>query len=177
MHVAASRHSRSWNNDCREVVVYNTNSWPCSGTVTVEIGPRERVFDATSGAEVPTRWVQVLNSQATVELWVDEIEGLSYRRFVLRELGDPELSTASSSLALAREPATIALENDHYREQERLTKVAAYIAFPLDLADAEIWSDSQLGWVNGDHDQLPGGARSGCRCRAACWPLSPALIC
>jgi hypothetical protein len=278
LHVAATRHSLSWNNNGREVVVYNTNSWPCSGSVTVEIGRRERVFDATSGAEVPTRWVQVLSSQAIVQLWVDELAGLSYRRFVLREVGEPQLPAASSSLALAREhrpgdarpePATVALENDHYRlivdlrrgciaswldkalgrelvdlsdewgfgqllyarggegtrllsnqadlpdsaldvsadftlidytveqfsfgsslrirgtvpcgeleaewtlqdlvkrvevcftyhKQEQRAKEAAYIAFPLDLADAEVWSDSQLGWVNWDHDQLPGGCK------------------
>ena len=45
LHVAATRHSLSWNNDGREIVVYNPHSWPCSGAVAVEIGRHERVFD------------------------------------------------------------------------------------------------------------------------------------
>jgi hypothetical protein len=291
MHAAATRHSLSWNNDGREVVVYNPHSWPCSGPVTVEIGRRERAFDATSGAEIPARRLRALNTQAIVELWVDQLEGLSYRRFVLREVeendalapdieqrtADQESSSQETLLASrsslldpgAAGHTLVELENADYRlvvnlqrgcvtswfdkalgreladsrdewgfgqlvyarggegtrllsnqadlpdgdpalsgqfqlidysierfsfgtclrirgavacgdleiawtlqnrvkrvdvaytyhKQERLAKEAAYIAFPLDLAGAAVWSDSQLGWVNWDQDQLPGGCK------------------
>jgi alpha-mannosidase len=39
-----------------------------------------------------------------------------------------------------------------YHKEERLAKEAVYIAFPLDLADAAVWSDAQLGWVNWDSE-------------------------
>jgi hypothetical protein len=41
-------------------------------------------------------------------------------------------------------------------KEDRLAKEAAYIAFPLELPDAEVLSDSQLGWVNWRRDRLPG---------------------
>lgn len=269
LHSAATRHSLNWNNDGREVVVYNPHSWQCSGAVTVEIGRHERAFDAMSGAAVPMRWLHVLNTQAIVELWVDRLDGLSYRRFVLKEVGDVEATPGARPAHDARPPASIVLENDHYhlvvdlrrgcvaswfdkaldrelvdagdawgfgqllyarggegtrlvsnqadlpdgdpdvigafelldyavdrfsfgaglklrgavpcgvlevewtlldpakrvdvrytyRKEERLAKEAAYVAFPLDLPDAAVWSDSQLGWVNWDQDQLPGGCK------------------
>jgi alpha-mannosidase len=46
-----------------------------------------------------------------------------------------------------------------YDKEERLEKEAVYIAFPLHLELAETMSDSQLGWVNWDKDQLPGGCK------------------
>jgi hypothetical protein len=298
LHAAATRHSLSWNNDGREVVVYNPHSWPCGGAVTVEIGRGERAFDATSGAEIPARLVRALNTQAIVELWVEPIDGLSYRRFVLREVGDPHevaakateetefglleaLPASGSAMPAptegrpsappisARDAAPVVLENDYYRltfdarrgcatswfdkplgrelvdsrdqwgfgqlvyarggegtriisnqadlpeanlditgefvladhaverfafgqrlwmrgavpcgelevewtlldrvkrvdvgytlrKQERLAKEALYVAFPLDLPGARVSSDSQLGWVDWDRDQLPGGCK------------------
>jgi len=290
MHAAATRHSLSWNNDGREVVVYNPHSWPCSGAVTVEIGRRERVFDAATGAEIPTRWLRMLNTQVIVELWVEALDGLSYRRFVLRETDsihiqshkESEMRDAESLAGRLQMKETIRelretgcgsdeimLENDYYRlvvdlrrgcaiswfdkalgrelvdrrdawgygqflyarggegtrlmsnqadlpdgnpdisgefklvdyaverfdygaclrmraavpsgvleiewtlldtakqldihytyhKQEQLAKEAVYIAFPLDLPGAAVSSDSQLGWVNWDADELPGGCK------------------
>ncbi|MEH7381424.1 polysaccharide lyase family protein [Bacillus sp. JJ1533] len=46
-----------------------------------------------------------------------------------------------------------------YNKQERLEKEAVYIAFPFRLKQAEVSSDSQLGWVNWDKHQLPGGCK------------------
>jgi alpha-mannosidase len=41
----------------------------------------------------------------------------------------------------------------------RLRKEAGYVAFPLALAEAEVLSDSQLGWVAWEREQLPGGCK------------------
>ncbi|MGG3468221.1 glycosyl hydrolase-related protein [Neobacillus pocheonensis] len=46
-----------------------------------------------------------------------------------------------------------------YQKEERLEKEAVYVAFPLSIRQAETMSDSQLGWVNWDKDQLPGGCK------------------
>jgi hypothetical protein len=285
LHVAATRHSLSWNNDGREVVVYNPHSWSCSGTVAVEIGRHERVFDSATGDEVPTRPLKLLATQALVELWVDQLDGLSYRRFVLREVEDPSPPAPLSHAGRGGEPSPlppawgkglgdggeehITLENDHYRltfdtnrgcvvswydkalgrelvdagdawgfgqllyvrggegtrilsnqadlpeaeldvvaefalldhaaerfdfgqtlrlrggvpggqlevawtlydvakrvdvrftyhKEERLAKEAVYVAFPLALPGARTSSDSQLGWVDWDRDELPGGCK------------------
>lgn len=268
LHGAATRHSLSWNNDGREIVVYNAHSWNVSGPVTAEIFPRERVFDAASGAEVPTRRLRTLSSQAIVELWIDELPGLSYRRLLLREV-EPGGFAPSPEASATAEQGDVVLENRHYRvvvdrergcitswidkalnrelvdttdewgfgqflyteggegtrlvsnqsdwpdgdpkvvgefrlvqsevkrfdfgtsliargrvpfgeleiewtlrdrakrldvrytyfKEERLAKEAVYIAFPLDLPGAQVLSDSQLGWVNWDQDELPGGCK------------------
>jgi alpha-mannosidase len=84
LHVAATRHGLSWNSDGRAVVVYNPHSWPVSGPATVEIGPAERLVDPATGAAVPVRRLRTTTSQAVVELRVDDLPGLSYRRFSLR---------------------------------------------------------------------------------------------
>jgi len=46
-----------------------------------------------------------------------------------------------------------------YKKEERLEKEAVYVAFPLQLDQAIIQSDSQLGWVNWDQQMLPGGCK------------------
>jgi alpha-mannosidase len=46
-----------------------------------------------------------------------------------------------------------------YQKEERLEKEAVYVAFPMDLKQAEVYSDSQLGWVNWDKDELPGACK------------------
>ncbi len=48
-----------------------------------------------------------------------------------------------------------------YHKDERLEKEAVYIAFPMKIQNANVLSDSQIGWVNWNEDQLPGGVRSG----------------
>lgn len=265
LHAAATRHSLSWNNDGREVVVYNPNSWTVSGPVKVEIFPSEVAIDAATGQAVPMRRLQVLPSQAVALLWIDSLPGLSYRRFVLAERpAEAEASTAEQridtdtyvlengfyrvELDVRRAFATSWLDKEtgrelakgegfglgrllyaeggegtrlmgnqsdlaegnplvlsdftlreavlttfgygrsvrmsgkapygelevewtlydtekkleirfHYDKMERNRKEAVYVAFPFGLADAEVRSDSQLGWVHWDRDQLPGGCK------------------
>ncbi len=269
LHVAAARHSLCWNNDGRGIVVYNPHSFAVSGPAQVEIMPGEAAFDGATGARVPLRPIRTLPTQALVELWVDEIPGFGYRRFVLqpsvegtaasiepasplgpeplklandwyeatfdpvrgcltswidRELGEELLPEAGASpygfgqfvyaeggegtrlmsnqsdLAEGRMHAraefklteatlqtspvgrTLRLSGEvpygeldiewtlydrekrmdvryGYRKAERREKEAVYIAFPTALQDASVLSDSQLGWVDWDRDQLPGGCK------------------
>ncbi|KIL42185.1 hypothetical protein SD70_03250 [Gordoniibacillus kamchatkensis] len=275
LHVAATRHSLSWNNDGREVVVYNPNSWPMSGPVRVEISPAEIVLDAETGHNVPLRPIRTMATQAVVELWVDGVPGFGYRRYVLASdkavasAGSTPASHAGKATAEPLHGESCLLENDVYRlqidvasgqvrswydkelgeeladaaspwgfgqliyaeggegtrlvsnqadlpdgspllsadfrlkeaesesythgqtlrlkgtvpcgellvewtlpaggkqvevsytlrKQERLAKEAVYIAFPCGMPSAEVLSDSQLGWVNWNVDQLPGGCK------------------
>src|SRR5581483_10463492 len=155
LHAAATRHSLSWNNDGREVVVYNPHSWRCSGAVVVEIGRHERVFDAATGDMVPTRPVKLLDTQAIVELWVDDLAGLSYRRFVLREhsqLLDPFPSREHGQGEAGEE--LITLENEHYRLTIDLRRgcLASWYdkALGRELVDAsDAWGFGQLLYVRG----------------------------
>jgi hypothetical protein len=139
LHVAAARHSLSWNNDGREVVVYNPHSWRFGGPATVEIGVRERAFDPNTGAPIPMRVVQTLETQRLAELWVDGVDGLSYRRFVLREVDEPaQAGFVEGSLGLqapgGQGEGQIALENEHYR-----------LAFDLGRGCVASWLDRALG--------------------------------
>ncbi|HZG78424.1 MAG TPA: glycosyl hydrolase-related protein, partial [Paenibacillus sp.] len=270
LHVAATRHSLCWNNDGREVVVYNPHSFAVSGPVQVEIMPGEAAFDPSTGVCAPLRPIRTLPTQAVVELWVDEIPGFGYKRFVLqpssegtalsnepaerlapdrpiafsnewyevafdpargcliswvdRELGMDLLAGPSDSpygfgqfvyaeggegtrlmsnqadlaegrmrpraefrlrdaaLEASAIGRTLRLSGEVpfgeldiewtlydkakrmdvrylYRKAERREKEAVYIAFPTALRDATVLSDSQLGWVDWDRDQLPGGCK------------------
>ena len=268
LHGAATRHSLGWNNEGREVVVYNTHSWPVSGCATVEIGAGEALQDLR-GRLVPTREVRRTETQKTVELWMEALPGLSYRRFRLTShAGGGVVGAAGDELrATGAEP--MLLENAFYRltldprrgcvtslfdkdlqrelvdagapwgmgqvlhasggegtrlvsnqadlpdgapevtadfalqriiraqftDGERVTlaghtrwgeleatwtlrdsakaielevvcrkeatreKEALYVAFPLDLPDARVLSDSQLGWVDWARDSLPGACK------------------
>ena len=46
-----------------------------------------------------------------------------------------------------------------YRKEERLSKEAVYVAFPLALPGARVLSDAQLGWVDWMRDSLPGACK------------------
>lgn len=264
LHTAVSRHSLSWNTDGREVVVYNPHSWPVSGPVTVEIGRDEQPLDPHSGAPLPVRVLQTHATQAEIAFRVDELPGLSFRRYPLqvrpaaeqpavttpagplavlenaayrlsvdtrrgcavswfdkrlqRELVDPRAAYGlgqflyaaggegtrllsnqadlpdgaprpdgrfdlheaalaeyahgrSLTLRGAGPAGPLAMEwslpHDgqgvdiayQWQKEEQRGKEAAYIAFPTALAEAEVLSDSQLGWVNWAEDRLPGACQ------------------
>ncbi|MEH7095777.1 glycosyl hydrolase-related protein [Neobacillus vireti] len=271
LHTAAVRHSLNWNNNGREIVVYNPHSWKVSGEVIVEIGNQEQLVDLETEEVIPTRLISVTNSQAVVAFWLEKVPGLSYRRIALKET-----ETANEKMVEKRNvmgdtvvEKTITLENNfylltvdlekgcltnafdkalqkelvdvedqwgfgqflyanggegtrlvgnqmdlldghvdllhdfsiekyeiqsfaygksikiagkvpfgniaiewklldkikrfdvsfEYEKEERLEKEAVYVAFPLSVQQAETLSDSQLGWVNWDQDQLPGGCK------------------
>jgi alpha-mannosidase len=266
LHGAAVRHSLQWNTDGRELVVYNPHSWTVSGPARMEVGRGEIPIDAETGRAIPHRQIGESTTQRQIELWVEELPGLSYRRVPLRPAGaenrargvcsrglsspftlesahyrltlDPEQGCVTSwfDKDLGRElvdratpwglggflyaeggegtrlvsnqadlpegnpqlladfrltgctldehplgrtarlcgavPAgtlevewTLPKEARHvdvrytYHKEERRTKEAAYIAFPLALPGAEVLSDSQLGWVDWGRDELPGGCK------------------
>jgi hypothetical protein len=46
-----------------------------------------------------------------------------------------------------------------WQKPERTAKEAAYVAFPTTLADAQVLSDAQLGWVRWGEDDLPGACK------------------
>ena len=264
---AAIRHSLNWNNNGREVVVYNPHSWTISGPIQVEIAKNEKLYN-TVGQEVPTRIIKVTTTQAIVEIWVDQLPGLSYQRIVLKE-EESEIKSTQSNFDGHVQNNKITIENgfykliadvnkgyitqlydkdlnkdliDHndewdfgqllyvrggegtklvgnsndladgnpevlnqfslldyqiehfdygkslkiqgevpygelnvewvlqnqrkqvdvqftYHKEEKLEKEAIYIAFPTSLTNAEVYSDSQLGWVNWDKDGLPGACK------------------
>ncbi|MCW5850908.1 MAG: hypothetical protein KIT87_12605 [Anaerolineae bacterium] len=83
LHGAVTRHTLSLSTNGREVVVFNPHNWTVSGAVLVETGLGERVFDPATGEAVPQRVVRRLNTQQWVEVWVDALPGLSYRRYEL----------------------------------------------------------------------------------------------
>ncbi|SDO39340.1 Polysaccharide lyase family 4, domain III [Paenibacillus sp. yr247] len=270
LHTSATRHSLNWNNNGREVVVYNPHSWSFSGKVQVEIAPQEIVLHPVTLEEIPMRPIKVLPSQAVVELWVEDLPGLSYRRFLLQNKEAASLTEKMANHEMSENaPCTYTMENDGYRitidlnrgcisswldkaldqeladasspwgfgqllyaeggegtrlmsnqadlpdgdpqvltefmliemksesfsygqsvklrgivpygeleiewtlyhltkqvevsysykKEERLNKEAVYIAFPCSLPDAQVLSDSQLGWMDWDKDQLPGGCK------------------
>lgn len=129
LHAAASRHSLNWNNDGREVVVYNPHSWTVSGPVAVEVEPNEVPVHPETGEAIPFRRLKVLSSQATIEVWVDRLPGLSYRRFVLARNND----TARQTLAAVM-PGAGTLENQHYR-----------LTFDTARGAVTSWFDKALG--------------------------------
>jgi len=133
LHGAATRHSLSWNTDGREVVVYNPHSWPVSDLVQIEIALGERAYTA-AGEPVPSRQVRATSTQQIVELWIDQLGGLSYRRLPLRPtLEGPE----RGALPPVVEPAgqgPLAIENDHYR-----------LTFDLRRGGLAGWYDKTLG--------------------------------
>ncbi|QGH33637.1 hypothetical protein GI584_06225 [Gracilibacillus salitolerans] len=263
---AAVRHSLNWNNNGREVVVYNAHSWRVSGPVQVEIAKNEKVYNAVTGEEMQTRKVKETTTQAIVEIWINNLPGLSYQRMVLKNVSNQAENDRSID---QHNQKVVVLENDFYRmelvteraclvslldkenetelvdksdefgfgqfvyakggegtrlvgnsndladgdpelltdfelfdvkvesfdygqsvqlvgkvthgelkvawtlwdqlkqidvqysldKEEKLEKEAIYIAFPTNLKQATIKSDSQIGWVNWDKDQLPGACK------------------
>ncbi|HYF91066.1 MAG TPA: hypothetical protein VD969_02345 [Symbiobacteriaceae bacterium] len=109
LHAAAVRHSLSWNNAGREVVVFNPHSWLVAGTATVEIAPGEVLIDPASGEEVPAVLERGMASQAVVRFWA-AVPGLSYRRYVLVSRGGVLPPYAQP---LTGGPVTV--ENEWYR--------------------------------------------------------------
>jgi len=108
---SATRISLLWNNNGREVVVYNPYSFVQSGWALVEIAMGETVCDAR-GDEVNWRVVSVSASQKKVLVQVDRLAGYAYRRFTLRPTREDDKSGWSRRLKVS--PRTV-MENEWYR--------------------------------------------------------------
>jgi alpha-mannosidase len=157
LHSAATRHSLSWNNQGREVVVYNPHSWPVNHAIQVEIGCNEMVIDPATGNEVPIRTLEKGPAQAVVELWVDNIPGFSYRRLVLKERNprggiSEDLRQQMKNLT---EQNTIILENDHYKLTINTVKGGITGWFDKELQKE--WVDRNDPWTFGQLIYAKGG--------------------
>lgn len=106
LHAAATRHALELATDGREVVVHNPHGWPVSGAVTIEVERDEEAVDPETGEPLPARPVAAGSTQQTVELWVDAVPGLGFRRFPLRRGARRPTATTGSETVL---------ENEHYR--------------------------------------------------------------
>ncbi|MDT8306126.1 MAG: hypothetical protein RRC07_09335, partial [Anaerolineae bacterium] len=155
LHAAVTRHTLSWNTAGREVVVFNPHSWPTSGPVLVEIGCDEHPVDAQTGERLPLRVVRTLATQRWIELWVEELPGLSYRRLPLRP-GAPEVPV---SLPVACE---VELANDYYRLMVDVQRgcVTSWYDYALgrELVDQDdVWGCGQFVYARGgDGTRLTG---------------------
>lgn len=107
----ATRLSLAWNNQGREVVVYNPYSFPLGGLVEVEFGANETVC-TPEGQELPWLKTRETATQVAAEVLIPEILPLSYRRFPLRLLKAGE--TRGHATPLAQEKR-ILLENEYYK--------------------------------------------------------------
>lgn len=108
---AAARMSLMWNNNGREVVVYNPYGFPLSGLTEVEFGIRETVIDA-DGVELYWRKIRETSTQVVAEVLFPEIPPLSYRRFPLRQRLPAD--AGGESCRLPNGPR-ILLENEFYK--------------------------------------------------------------
>lgn len=107
---SASRISLMWNNDGREIVVYNPYSFPQAGWALAEIAKNEAICSG-DGSEADWRTVSVSASQRQVLLKVDELAGYSYRRYRLRPMREGD----QGGWARERKPAPrTVLENRWY---------------------------------------------------------------
>lgn len=111
VHAGAVRHGLSWNAEGREVVVFNPHSFPVSGLVEVEVALGEGPLDPSTREPVPARRTAAAGSQATLELWVDELEGFGYRRYPL----DPSRPVEPAATEVLSGGGPVVLENEHHR--------------------------------------------------------------
>lgn len=164
LHTAASRHSLMWNNDGREVVVYNVHSWAMSGYGVVEIGVGEGLFDAQTGTQLQVRTLWRGSTQRIVSMFIDNIAGLSYRRFVLRDgqaspdgqdIVEVRRTDGLASTPSGTMPQTIVLDNDYYRLVVDVEHGCVNSWFDKDMALELV--DTSDPWGLGQLLYVPGG--------------------
>ncbi len=108
---SASRISLMWNNNGREIVVYNPYNFPVTGWAETEIAKGETICDQ-EGREVAWRETSRSVSQKRVMVPICGLAGYHYQRFTLRPAKEGDhcgLFTRTEAL-----PRTV-LENEHYR--------------------------------------------------------------
>ena len=107
---AATRISLMWNNESREIVVYNPYSFPVQGYVTVEFAKGETIYD-TKGIEAGWEEISRTKTQVVAKLWVEPIQSFSYRRYLLRKEAFHDLSGKYQESAVQ---GTASIENRWY---------------------------------------------------------------
>lgn len=75
--------SLMWNNNSREVVVYNPYSFSVQGEVTVEFAAGETIC-LCDGKEADWAEVSRTKTQVVAKLWVETLQPFSYRRYLLQ---------------------------------------------------------------------------------------------
>ncbi len=108
---SASRLSLMWNNDGREIVVYNPYSFPQAGWALAEIAKREAIC-LSDGSEAEWRTVSTSASQRQVLLKVEELPGYACRRYRLRPRREEDRGGWSRPLPVS---PRMVLENRWYR--------------------------------------------------------------
>lgn len=80
---ALAKLSLMWNNDGREIVVYNPYSFPARDLATVEIAAEEEPF-RKDGTKTEYEVLSVSKTQKVIRFYTGELEAFSYRRWKLR---------------------------------------------------------------------------------------------
>jgi hypothetical protein len=126
---AATRISLMWNNESREVVVYNPYSFPVQGTVPVEFALGETILEQT-GKEAVWEETGRTQSQISAGLWVEALQPYSYRRY---RLVKKEEGNHGGAFCTEEIQDTAVLENAWY-----LVKISAATGCILSLYDKEL---------------------------------------
>ncbi len=136
---AASRLSLLWNNQGRELVVYNPYGFPLGGLVETEFSPVETLC-GEQGVELPWQEGDRTGTLVRARALVPEIPPFSYRRFPLRPKREGDRGGA-----FERRPAggLVSIENGCYRAVV-CTQRAAVVSL-LDKAQGRELSGSELG--------------------------------
>jgi hypothetical protein len=106
---ATSKISLMWNNQSREIVVYNPYSFRMAGLIEIEIARNETIIYEDKEVD----WEEISNTENLVlaGLWVDTLDPMSYRRYRLRIRGTKDDGGAGKeNLSTGHE----VMENDWY---------------------------------------------------------------
>jgi hypothetical protein len=139
---AASKISLMWNNNSREIVVYNPYSFPSGGMVQVEFAKNESIYSFEGREE---EWEQVSESgtQIVAGLWVEELKPFSYRRYVL---GARKSCDRGGKLNTKTTGNTASLENEWYSAVID-TRTGCIISLYDKELNRELCSGNSLGQV------------------------------
>ena len=106
---------------------------------------------ARSDPSLPLPELEILDGFRLIGAW-SERDALGERAHLE---GEVAFGYLDAEWSLPRDAAHVDVTL-RYRKRATLAKEAAYIAFPIALAEARVLSDSQLGWIDWDRDRLPG---------------------
>ncbi|MDF2487260.1 MAG: hypothetical protein K0R46_3428, partial [Herbinix sp.] len=139
---SASKISLMWNNNSREVVIYNPYSFPVEGTVEVEIAPNESIYDAMNREAL---WEEKSKSQNLVlaVLWVNSLPPFSYRRYVLENKNE---SNRGGEISCITARDCECLDNDWYHVEIN-TKEGTIISLYDKELGLELAGGNTLGQV------------------------------
>lgn len=127
---AAAKLSLMWNNNSREVVVYNPYSFQVQGGVTVEFAAGETIC-LPDGEEADWAETGRTDTQVVGRLWVETLQPFSYRRYQLKTAGPSHPAGRIQEMLPAQQEAELA--NDWYE-----VKIDTQTGCILSLYDKEL---------------------------------------